>query len=128
MVTLFKKVDTNLFFRLGLSGIFLASSLTAWLAPIEFIELLEHNQLTSAIANPEQLVLFIGFSDFLLFGLILLGKWRKWVAAWASLWLLIVIYVTGFRTPEFIEHLAILSLVAYHYLSSVMPRSNKQLS
>lgn len=127
MVTLFKKIDTDFFFRLGLSGIFLTSSLTAWFAPDEFIELLEHNQLALAIASPEQLVSLIGLNDFLLFGLILSGKWRKLVAAWAILWLLIVIYVTGFRTPEFIEHLAILSLVTYHYLSSVMSRSSKQV-
>lgn len=128
MTNVFKKIDANFFFRLGLGGIFLASSLTAWFAPGEFIELLEHNQLASAIADPERLVTLIGINDLLLFGFILSGRWRKLVAGWAGFWMLIVIYVTGLTTPEFIEHLAILSLVAYYYSSSIMPRPSKRIS
>ena len=101
-------------FRLGLGGIFLANSVVAWMASEVFREVLTNNSLTSSIGHANFLINLIGVNDALLFLLILSGKYRKLAAIWAVLWLVAVVFVTGFWTPEVIEHLAVLSLVIYY--------------
>lgn len=110
-----KKTMVDLLFRFGFSSIFLANSLTAWLAPNEFTELLKSNSLVSMIAGSGFWISVIGVNDGLLFLLILSGRWRKAVAVWAALWMIAVIYVTGFGVTELIEHTGFLSLIAYYY-------------
>lgn len=112
-----KKSTIDLFFRLGLSSVFLVNSLTAWFSSNEFVELLKNNLLASAIANPEFWVRVIGINDGLLFLFILSGRWRRVIALWAALWLVIVIYMTGFEAMEFIEHAGVLSLIVYYYFT-----------
>ncbi len=104
----------QLLFRLGLGGIFLANSVTAWVASGEFRGALMANSLTSSIGHTDFLIKLIGVNDALLFLIILSGKYRKLAAVWASLWLVTVIFVTGFWTLAVIEHLAVLSLVSYY--------------
>ena len=105
-------------FRVGLSSFFLLGSQAAWFSPGEFLELLEGNLLASAIATPQFWVYVIGVNDALLFLLILSGRWRKGVAVWAALWMIAVIYITIFEgAMEFIEHIGILSLIAYYYFA-----------
>ncbi len=110
-----KKTALDFFFRLGLASIFLANSLTAWISPNEFVELLKNNLMASALANPEFWVRVIGVNDGLLFLLILLGRWRKVIAVWAAIWLITVIYVTRFEPAGFIEHIGILFLIIYYF-------------
>jgi len=113
-----KKTTSDFFFRLGLASIFLVNSLTAWLAPNEFAELLKNNFLASAFASPEFLVRVIGVNDGLLFLLILFGRWRKTIAIWAALWVITVIYVTiSEGVIEFIGHIGILSFIIYYYFA-----------
>ncbi len=109
---------TNFLFRLGLSSFFLINSLAAWFAPSEFLELLGANSLASSIADPSFWVYIIGINDGLLFLLILLGKWNKIIATWAGLWVALVMYVT-FRegTEELVEHIGVLSFLAYYYFA-----------
>jgi len=90
----------------------------AWLSPDEFLGLLKMNPLTSAIADPQFWIYVIGINDALLFLLILFGRWRKGVAVWAAIWIVGVIYMTiSEGAIEFIEHLGILSFIAYYYFS-----------
>lgn len=112
-----KEATVALLFRLGLSSVFLVNSLTAWLSPDEFVELLKNNPLASAIASPGFWIPVIGINDGLLFLLILSGRWRRVIAAWAALWMVVVIYMTGFEAMEFIEHAGVLFLIAYYYLA-----------
>ncbi|MBI4088837.1 hypothetical protein HY415_01950 [Candidatus Kaiserbacteria bacterium] len=112
-----------LFFRLGLASFFLANSLIAWFSPSEFIELLGNSPLASAIAAPEFWIPVIGVNDALLFLLILSGRWQKVIAVWSGLWMVAVIYVAGFGTIEFIEHLGLLFLIAYYYFTFRKPYS-----
>ncbi len=109
-----KKSISSLFFRLGLSSFFLLNSLSAWFAPDEFTEIVSGNAFTSAIASPATWLVLIGINDGLLFLLILTGKWRRFTAVWAFLWLLAVVYLTGFGS-EFIMHVGIMALLAYYY-------------
>ncbi len=113
-----KTSTQDLFFRIGLSSFFLINSLTAWLAPDEFLELLGMNSLASAIADPQFWVYVIGINDAILFLLILSGYWRKKIAIWAGLWVIAVMYVTiSEGTMEFIEHIGILSFAFYYYFT-----------
>ena len=105
-------------FRLGLSSFFLLNSLTAWFSPDEFLELLQSNPLASSIADPQFWVYIIGINDALLFLLILSGRWRKGIAIWAAIWIIGVVYMTiSEGAMELIEHLGLLSFIAYYYLT-----------
>lgn len=106
--------NKQIFFRIGLGGIFLANSVTAWAASDDFRNLLSSNSLTSHIGHADLLIKLIGVNDALLFLFILSGKYRKLVVAWGSLWIIAAVYVTGFWTPDFIEHLGVLALLAYY--------------
>jgi hypothetical protein len=108
--------NKQLLFQIGLGGLFLANSITAWASADEFRDLLTGNNLTSHFGHTDLLIKVIGINDALLFLLFLSGKYRKLAFAWGSLWIIAVIYVTGFWTPDFIEHLSVLALLAY-YLS-----------
>ncbi len=111
-------IVSSLLFRIGLSSFFLLSSLVAWFSPGEFLELLEANLLASAIATPQFWVYVIVINDALLFLLILFGHWRKFVAAWAALWMIAVMYITiSEGSMELIEHIGVLSLIIYYYFA-----------
>jgi hypothetical protein len=106
--------NKQLLFRIGLGGIFLANSVTAWVAPGDFKDLIISNSLAGHIGHADFLVKLIGVNDAALFLVILSGQYRKLVAIWGSLWLAAIIYVTGFWTPDFIEHLGVLALLVYY--------------
>ena len=108
------KKNKAILFRIGLGGIFLANSVTAWAASDEFRDLLTSNSFASHIGHTDLLVKLIAINDAALFLLILSGQLRKLAVTWGSLWLIAVIYVTGFWTPDFIEHLGVLALLAYY--------------
>ncbi len=116
---LYIKTSTlDFLFRLGLSSFFLINSLTAWFSPAEFIDLLQVNSFTSIVVSPQLLVYFIGINDALLFLLILSGRWRKEIAIWAGLWIIVVIYIAiSEGTMEFIGHIGILSFILYYYFN-----------
>ncbi len=117
MKNLFHKISASDFlFRFGLSIIFLLNSLAAWFSPDEFLELLDKSPLASAIASPHFWIYIIGINDGLLFLLILFGRWRKGIAIWAAVWMIAVLYITnGEGIMEFIEHLGVLSFIAYYF-------------
>lgn len=117
--------NKSILFRIGLGGIFLTNSVTAWFSPDEFRELITSNTVTSHIGHPDLLIKLIGINDASLFLLILSGKYRKLAAAWGSLWIMTTIYMTGFWTPDFIEHLAILALLASYSSPTVKIKANK---
>ena len=118
---------SDFLFRFGIASFFLLNSLSAWLEPDEFLELLEKNPLASAIAAPHFWVNIIGINDGLVFLLILSGRWRKGVAIWAALWMLMVFYVT---IPnglfDLIEHAGIISLIIYYYFAFPQPSPEPQ--
>ncbi len=101
-------------FRIGLSSFFLVNSIGGWTRSGEIMNALMHNRLTMAIGHMDGLMNIIGLNDALLFLLILSGKYKKVMLAWATVWMLIVIFVTGFWTPDFILHLGVLAFLAYY--------------
>lgn len=102
------------FFRVGLSSFFLINSIGSWTRSDEIMDALMHNRVTMAIGHMDGLMNIIGLNDALLFLLILSGKCKKVMLAWAAVWILIVIYVTGVRTPDFILHIGVLAFLAYY--------------
>lgn len=127
MKNLFHKISASDFlFRFGLSIIFLLNSLVAWFSPEEFLELLGKNPLASAIISPHFWIYIIGINDGLLFLFILFGRWRKGVTIWATLWMIAVLYITiGEGIVEFIEHIGVLSFIAYYYFTFQRPSSEQ---
>lgn len=81
--------------RIGLGLVFLANSLIAFLTPSEFIDLLEKSFIAGFLPiSVATFVVIIGINDALVAILLLfLGIGRKWVALWASLWLIGVLVI-----------------------------------
>lgn len=90
------------------------NSVIAWTSANEFRDALTSNRLTSWLGHTDALIRLIGVNDGLLFLLILSGKLRKIAVAWGMAWVLAVIYVTGFRASDFIEHVGVLALLLYY--------------
>lgn len=83
--------------RLGLSLVFLANGLTALIAPQEFRELLEASFVFQLLPLPSAVfLLIIGINDLSMSVLILLvGKYQKYILAWAMIWLATVMMIIG---------------------------------
>ncbi|MDD5068681.1 MAG: hypothetical protein PHS53_02470 [Candidatus Pacebacteria bacterium] len=104
--------------RLGLAAAFLANSITAFGSPDEFKELVSGSFLAGILpVSVASFVVFIGVSDLLVAILLLIGKKVSWVAFYASLWIIGVMFVGGIMSTDAIEHIAFLCLavaVALH--------------
>lgn len=104
----------NLLFRFGLGLIFLSNSVQAFVSPDEFIDTVSKLSLLPKIIDPSLFVKFIGINDFILFVLILSGKWPRLAALWAGLWVLGVIISQGVWAPETIFHIGVIALAVYY--------------
>lgn len=80
----------NWLFVLGFASIFLINSAYALWQPKSFTDLLYNNPVTNAIGLESLMVKFVVVNDLILGLLILLGKRKKLVYAYAGIWLLIV--------------------------------------
>ena len=80
----------ELAFRAGFASIFLINAVNAVVDPDSFKKLLAANILVPQALPLDALVQVAAVNDLLL-GIFLLTQWkRKWVYAWAGVWLLIV--------------------------------------
>lgn len=80
----------EIFFRIGFASIFLVNSVAAWMRPDDFYPLLSSFPAAQAVGRIDLLVLAASFNDLILGGLILSGIAKKYVFAWAGLWLTMV--------------------------------------
>ncbi len=88
-----KDIALSWIFRAGFAGIFLVNGATAWLQPAGFQELLGTFPLAQAIGHIELMVVFAGINDIVLAGLILSGKHKEIIWAWAGSWLALVSFI-----------------------------------
>ena len=89
----------QLLFRFGFASIFFVNSIYAALRPQEFTNLLYNNPVTSFIGYADLLVTITMVNDFVL-GVLILSGWRKkYVFAWAGVWLLMV---TGIKVMNLV--------------------------
>jgi len=109
------KQNKSLLLRLGIGGFFLANSIAAFVEPDEFKEIIEMHSVVSNFGSADFLVFLIGVNDGLLSLLLFSGRYKKIAAIWGSLWMAVVAYVTGFWTPDFLEHAAVASLLGSYY-------------
>ncbi len=80
--------------RVGLGLVFLANSLAAFSAPAEFVELVEKSFVANFLPiSITAFVTIVGINDALVATLLFSGIGRKWIAWWASLWLIGVLVV-----------------------------------
>ena len=97
--------------RIGLACVFLANSLTAFLEPSEFQDLISGSFLAGLLPmSVATFVTCIGFHDLLIAVLLFVGWRTSRVAAYASLWLTGVIVIIGVATLDALEHLGFLSM------------------
>lgn len=83
--------------RIGLALVFLANSLTAFFAPSEFIDLVGSSFITGIFHIDSSLfVILIGINDALVALLFITGIRLRYVAVWATLWIVGVMSVKGF--------------------------------
>jgi len=101
-------------FRVGLASFFLVNSIGGWTRSDEIMDALMHNRVTLALGHMDGLMNVIGVNDALLCLLILSGKAKKFMLVWATVWMCLVIFVTGFWTSDLIGHLGVLAFLAYY--------------
>ncbi len=95
--------------RIGLACVFLANSLTAFLAPSEFQDLVSNSFVPTIVpVSAAAFVTFIGVND-LVVAILLFAGWRtSYVAKYATAWLIGVIAVIGAFSLDALEHLGFL--------------------
>jgi hypothetical protein len=113
------KTYSSLFLRIGLSCAFLSNSLQAFLAPAEFVNLLNSSFVIHLLpVSAVTFVHFIGFSDGMVFLLLILGVYTEYVAVYAGLWLIGVMNTLGIHHyGGILEHIAFFSIAVYLMLN-----------
>lgn len=117
--TKFQKYST-LLIRVGLGLVFLANSYTAIFSPDDFSKLIGESFLANLLpVGIDIFVKFIGISDGLVAILLLIGKEQKYIAGYATLWIIGVLAVIGVKEPgDFLEHFGFLSMAVYLLVNS----------
>lgn len=105
--------------RIGLGLVFIANSYAAFVSPDEFNKLISESFIEGLLpVSLDLFVKFIGVSDGVVAGLLLIGKGQKYVAAYASVWIMGVMAVIGTKEPvDLLEHFAYLSMAIYLMLN-----------
>ena len=97
--------------RIGLACVFLANSLTAFLKPDEFHELVSGSFVAGLLpVGVSTFVTFIGFNDLTVATLLFLGWRTSYVATYATAWLTGVCVVIGVFTLDTLEHLGFIAM------------------
>ncbi len=106
---------SSLILRIGLGCAFLANSLQAFLAPDEFIKLLNSSFMIHILpVGAGTFVHIIAFSDGQVCVLLVLGVFTEYVAVYAGMWLIGVMSVFGIHDyGDVLEHIAFFSIAAY---------------
>ncbi len=89
----FVQQSLEICFRIGFALVFIINSATAIIEPEGFRKLIESNFLLRTIGHTQIMIYIIAANDALLGLLILFGWKKKWVFAWAGLWLFIVTFM-----------------------------------
>ena len=97
--------------RIGLACAFLANSLSAFLSPSDFQDLVSGSFLVKILpVSVAAFVTFIGINDLVVALFLFAGRRTSRVATWASIWVVGVILVIGVFSLDALEHLAFLSM------------------
>lgn len=108
---------STIILRSGLALVFLAHFYIAIFNPDEFISLINNSFLPHAFISTELLVKLIAISDASVAILLLFGFGLKYVSAYATLWILGVLIVSGIKElPDFLEHFGFLSIAVFLFL------------
>lgn len=107
--------------RIGLGLVFLANSYTAFVYPDEFNRLIGESFLVGLLpVSLDLFVKFIGVSDGIVATLLLIGKGQKYIAVYASVWLIGVMAVIGIKEPaDLLEHFGFFSMAIYLLLKGL---------
>lgn len=99
--------------RVGLACVFLANSITAFVAPAEFQELISNSFVGGLLPiSAATFVLLIGIND-LTVSILLFSGWKtSRVATYACAWLVGVIVVIGAISLDALEHLGFLAMAS----------------
>ncbi len=89
----------ELLFRFGFAAVFLINTWAAIVQPSSFLKLIENNFAAQLVGHYSFQLRIIALNDFILGLLILSGFKKKYVYAWAGLWLMIV---TFFKTTSLV--------------------------
>lgn len=115
---------STLIIRIGLGLVFLANSYTAFVSPDELYELIHESFLPGLLPiSVDSFVKFIGISDGTVGILLLSGARLKYVATYATLWIMGAMAVIGLKeTGDFLEHFGGLSMAIYIFLNNRSPK------
>ena len=103
--------------RIGLSLVFLANGLAAFIAPQEFKELIEASFVSQLLPFPMAVfLLIIGINDLSLSVLLFVGKYQKYILAWAMIWLATVIVIIT-EPLAILEHIGFFAMALALWIS-----------
>jgi hypothetical protein len=83
-------------FRLGLAGLFTVIAAAAYMIPLEFYNLIEHNPLVGLIPNNDYLMGGIAAISGVLAVFVLIGWHKRGFLALAGLWLMAIAYFIAY--------------------------------
>ena len=83
-------------FRLGLAGLFAVIAAAAYMLPLEFKEMIEHNPLTGLVSNDDYLMGGIAAISGVLAVFVLIGWHKRGFLAFSGLWLMVVAYFIAY--------------------------------
>ena len=98
--------------RIGLACVFLANSLTAFLDPGEFQDLVSASVVAHLLpVSVATFITFVAVHDFTVAALLGIGWRTSYVATYASLWLVgVITLIVGPFSLDALEHLGFLSM------------------
>ena len=117
------KNESFFILRIGLAVVFISNALMPFLASDDYADLIHSSFLANILpVNVQTFGLFTAVNDLIVACLLVSGKGGKYVAAYASAWIIGVICVFGtHRYLDILEHIGFLSIAMYLLIANLRP-------
>lgn len=122
-VGLIRKNESLFILRIGLAVVFISNALMPFLALDDYTDLVNNSFLGNVFhVYVQTFGIFTGINDLVVACLLIIGKGVRYVAAYASAWIIGVICVFGtMHYLDVLEHVGFLSIAIYLLVASLRP-------
>ena len=122
-VGLVSKNESYIILRIGLAVVFISNALMPFLASDDYADLVHNSFLGNILpVNTQTMGIFTAVNDILVACFLVIGKGIRYVAAYASAWIIGVMCVFGSQHYlDVLEHVGFLSIAVYLLIASLRP-------